>query len=614
MKTRISGGGGEGGTGCPTRPSVGRLSPTQTRSLGAPSFAFFWQRVGISSVLIALLSLIGTASFAAQRPAASGEDQTAHYFESIRKDPNLLVAFLLQMPKGGDLHNHLSGAIYAETLIDWAKDQHACVDPKTFYLTPSLKLSTGDPYCPAPTALAETALSNPTLYRGMVDAFSMRNWELSGQSGHDHFFDTFDKFGAATHGNTGPMLADTAARAASQKEIYQELMFTPTGKPFGDMLNSDAVKAIALPDDASPETLAAMRKALTENGLSAAIQDAIQQTNQAEKIRNTQLQCGTPSANAGCQVTQRYLFQVLRGLPKQIVYAQMLLGFELAKADPRFVGLNMVMPEDYYVPMHDFPLHMRMMHYLHSQYPSVHVALHAGELVEGLVPPEGLRFHVRDSVEMAGAERIGHGVDTLNETNALELLNEMAAKNVMVEICLTSNDVILGVRGKNHPLHDFMNAGVPVALATDDEGVSRSDMTHEYLRGVEDQDLTYTELKRMARTSLEHSFVAGSSLWSDGKTFAPIKECTSVQSGAAPSSACQKFLDSSEKARLQLKLEQQFREFEGAKAAGYSRKLSGSRALTFICRRSPSWSNNTMALSPNSDNTWRQAPHGEQLL
>ena len=159
--------------------------------------------------------------------------------------------------------------------------------PKTFYLTPSLKLSTGEPYCPAPSALAETALTNPVLYRGMVDAFSMRNWELSGQSGHDHFFDTFDKFGAATHGNTGPMLADTAARAASQKEIYQELMFTPTGKPFGDMLNSDAVKAISLTDDATPETLAAMRKALSENGLSAAIQDAIQQTNQAEKIRDT---------------------------------------------------------------------------------------------------------------------------------------------------------------------------------------------------------------------------------------------------------------------------------------------------------------------------------------
>ena len=586
LKTSISGGGGEGGTYhsnltlCHPERGHAERSVSESKDLhfvrvgaGYPTRPSFG-RVGLFFALAILFTL---PSFAAQRPAASGEAQTARYFESIRKNPNLLLAFLLQMPKGGDLHNHLSGAIYAETLIDWAKDQNACVDPKTFYLTPSLKLSTGDPYCPAPTALAETALANPVLYRGMVDAFSMRNWELSGQSGHDHFFDTFDKFGAATHGNTGPMLADTAARAASQREIYQELMFTPTGKPFGDMLNSDAVKAIHLTDDASPETLAAMRKALSENGLTAAIQDAIQQANQAEKIRDTQLQCGTPAARAGCQVTQRYLFQVLRGLPKQIVFAQMLLGFELAKADPRFVGLNMVMPEDYYVPMHDFPLHMRMMHYLHSQYPSVHVTLHAGELVEGLVPPEGLRFHVRDSVEMAGAERIGHGVDALNETNALELLNEMAEKNVMVEICLTSNDVILGVRGKNHPLHDFMNAGVPVALATDDEGVSRSDMTHEYLRGVEDQDLTYADLKRMARTSLEHSFVAGGSLWSDGKSFLPVKECAAVQSGAAPSAACQKLLDSSEKARLQLKLEQQFRDFEAQKRPATT---GSSRAAT----------------------------------
>lgn len=518
--------------------------------------------VAIAAFVIAATCLV-PAEFAAKKPAEPSETQTQRYFESIRNNPNRLVAFLLEMPKGGDLHNHLSGAIYAETLIQWARDERECVDAETFYLTPSLKLSTGDPYCPAPTVLAETALAKPVLYRNIVDAFSMRNWELSGQSGHDHFFDSFDKFGAATHGNTGKMLAETATRAASQREVYQELMFTPTGKPFGDMMNTEAVKAVKLTDDATPETLAAMRKALTENGLSNALQDAIQQANEADKIRNTEMHCGTADATSGCQVTQRYLFQVLRGLPKEIVFAQMLLGFELAMADQRFVGLNMVMPEDYYVPIHDFPLHMRMMNYLHGQYPKVHVTLHAGELVAGLVPPEDLRFHVRDSVEMAGAERIGHAVDALNETNALELLSEMAKKNVMVEICLTSNDVILGVRGKNHPLHDFMQAGVPVALATDDEGVARSDMTHEYLKGVEEQGLSYSELKRMGRTSLEHAFIAGDSLWSDGKTFAPMKECAGVQLGTTqPAAACQKFLDSSEKAGLQWKLEQQFREFE----------------------------------------------------
>jgi hypothetical protein len=154
-------------------------------------------------------------------------------------------------------------------------------------------------------------------------------------------------------------------------------------------------------------------------------------------------------------------------------------------------------------------------------------------------------------------------VDTLNETNSIELLNELAKRNVMVEICLTSNDVILGVRGKDHPLHDFMRAGVPVALATDDEGVSRSDMTHEYLKGVEEQNLSYSELKRMARTSLEHAFIKGDSLWSDGKTFVPAMACTGQQDATTPTSTCQSYLDGSDKARLQWQLEQQFREFEG---------------------------------------------------
>ena len=533
-------------------------------------------RVGLLLTIAALLFSLAP-SFAAERPAASGEAQTTRYLENIRKDPNLLVAFLLEMPKGGDLHVHLSGAIYAETLIQWAKEQHACVDPKTFSLSPALRQSTGEPVCPTPTVLAETALSNPVLYRGMIDAYSMRNAEFSGQSGHDHFFDTFEKFGAATSAeNTGKMLADTANRAASQREVYQELMFTPTGKPFADMLRAEAVaqaaKALKLPDDPTPadfaalqQAFAALQKAMEENGLPSAIQDASQQVNEAEKNRNELLKCGTPPAYPGCQVTQRYLFQVGRGRQREIVFAQILMGFEMAKADPRFVSLNLVMPEDYYIPMHDFPLHMQMLKYLHAQYPNVPLTLHAGELVAGLVPPEGLRFHIRDSVEIAGANRIGHGVDVLNENSPLQLLDEMAQKKVMVEICLSSNATILGVIGKAHPLHDYMRAGVPVALATDDEGVARSDMTHEYMRGVEEQNLTYLELKRMARTSLEYAFIQGASLWSDGKTFMPVKECVTALSGATVSAACQTFLDANEKAKLQLKLEQQFREFESRK-------------------------------------------------
>ena len=493
------------------------------------------------SIVLALLTSVAVAATTPQ------EARAARYLESVRKNPGLLLAFVREMPKGADVHVHLSGAIYAESIINWAVEMDDCVDPisRQLIAPPCKGMSNAVP--------AANALSDPVLYRNMIDAFSMRDWKLSGQSGHDHFFDTFDKFGAGTQGKTGGMLAETATRAASQGEVYQELMLTPTGAAFKDM-----VQKTPWSDD-----LVQMQKQLMENGMDQAIAEARQQLDQAEAERNDLLHCGKPDADPGCQIPQRYLFQVGRGRPKDIVFAQMLLGFHLAGVDPRFVGLNLVMPEDYYVPMHDFLAHMRMLQYLHGLYPKVHIALHAGELAYGMVPPEGLRFHIRDSVEIAHAERIGHGVDVMSETQPQQLMREMAQRNVMLEACLTSNDVILGVSGKQHPLHLYMRAGVPVALATDDEGVARSDMTHEYLKGIDEQDLTYADLKNMARTSLEHAFLPGASLWRNPKTFVPVPECAGDRAGAKLASArCQKFLDGSEKARLQWKLESNYREFE----------------------------------------------------
>ncbi len=123
--------------------------------------------------------------------------------------------------------------------------------------------------------------------------------------------------------------------------------------------------------------------------------------------------------------------------------------------------------------------------------------------------------------------------------------------------------MILGVNGDDHPLPVYRKYGVPVALATDDEGVSRSDMTHEYLRAAETYNLSYTDLKGMARQSLEHSFLPGASLWADTHQFRAVAACEAdVNRNLKPSLACQKSLDSSERARTQLKLEQEFAAFE----------------------------------------------------
>jgi hypothetical protein len=495
----------------------------------------------------ATLTVCFTWSLAAL--AQTAEQRTARHLDQVRKNPSLLLAFLQEMPKGGDLHNHLAGAIYAENWIDYAVQDNLCVDRTSSSLLPPPCDQSCAKYSSKPAV--RCAYGDQVLYNQLIDAWSMRNWTPGEGSGHDHFFASFDKFILASVNSVGDQLAEVTNRAADNHVQYLELMHTADGTQaaeLGARLGWD-------------NDFAHMRERLLSGGLKDVVSATRAQLDRNETRQRTLLHCGTPQADPGCQVTVRFLYQVLRGLPKAMVFSQILLGFELAQADPRFVGLNLVMPEDWYVPMHDFDLHMKMLDALHAMYPKVHITLHAGELAMGLVPPDGLRFHIRESVERGHAERIGHGASVMNESDALGLLKEMAARNVLVEICLTSNAGILGIEGADHPLQTYLKYGVPVALATDDEGVSRSDMTHEYLRTVQSYGFSYQELKRFARQSLEHSFLAGESLrMGDSKI-------TSACAGALyaiekPSASCQKFLDANDKARVQWQLETAFAEFE----------------------------------------------------
>jgi adenosine deaminase len=183
-----------------------------------------------------------------------------------------------------------------------------------------------------------------------------------------------------------------------------------------------------------------------------------------------------------------------------------------------------------------------------------------------MVPPDGLKFHIREAVELGHAERIGHGVDVMYEDRPHELLQELAAKHIMVEINLTSNAGILGIKGKDHPLRAYMAAHVPWALSTDDEGVSRIDLTHEYVRAADEQGLTYLDLKRSARTSLEHAFLHGESLWATPDDFVHRKSvCDApITATSKSSSACTVFLSANEKAAEQFELERRFAAFESS--------------------------------------------------
>lgn len=507
--------------------------------------------------LLACFVLAASTAAFSQAPAAEARADRA-FQAAERSGPLALHAFLAQFPKGADLHVHLSGAVYAESFIRAAGEDGLCVDPAA--------LSFAKPPCALPLVPAAQVPANQDLYDRLINSFSLRSFvPTPGFSGHDQFFATFDRFGGLNKSHTGEWVDEAATRAAAQNQQYLELMDTP---PSGHAVQLG--RQLGWGSSSGRPDFAAIRQTLLDHGLRDEVAADLEHVRSAEVLRRQLEHCDTPQATPACQVEVRYIYQVLRGFPPEHVFAQTLLGFETVQqsiasaSHAGFVGINFVQPEDGFISMRDYTLQMKMLDYLHSVYPKVHIALHAGELAPGLVPPEGLRFHVRQAVDLGHAERIGHGVDVMYEDGAPALLAELARKHVMVEINLSSNEGILGIKGADHPFANYRAAHVPVALSTDDEGVSRIDITHEYVRAALDYHLSYRDLKQLARTGMEHNFLPGESLWAALDVFtAAAAPCKGQSLGSEkPATPCKQFLGASEKAAAQWELERRFRAFE----------------------------------------------------
>ena len=509
----------------------------------------------MKSVLWTALFLAGLTApspTSATTPAVSNpEARTAAYMAKVADDPNALLTFLLAMPKGGDLHHHLTGAVYAESYIDYAVADGDCFDKEFTIVAPPCDLAKG--VSPASRAVTDYAFRNLT-----IDALSDRNFSPTpgDTSRLVHFFKTFFKFDLVTNGHWPQEFAEVVHRAAAQHVIYIETQLTP-----------DKFKAIPLGEKVGwNDDFATMRARLDAAGMPKLVAEGRANLDQAERGMRKILGCDGPSPDVGCGLTLRYQNQVLRALSKQAVFAQMLAGFEIANVDKRVLGLNIVEAQDDYTPMHDFELQMRMFDYLHHVYPSVHIDMHAGELFLGLVPPEEMETpsHIRDSIDIGHAERIGHGLDVLYERDAQGLLAQMARDHILVEDPIYIHELIgPGVVGGD-VLPVYLAAGVPVSLATDDEGGARSNLTQTFVRAVEGYHVTYPVLKRMVRDSLQHGFIEGEDLWTGPERFGQMTAaCATTRLVAEPAAGtCAALLAASPKARLEWQEEVAFASFE----------------------------------------------------
>ncbi|MFI1804798.1 adenosine deaminase [Streptomyces californicus] len=492
----------------------------------------------------------------AQAPArftTPAERRTDERLDGLRNDPARLKAFFADLPKGGDLHNHLSGAVTTEYLIQLAGENGLCIDATDTAVRPP---------CGPGTRPAADARKDTAFRQRVVRAWSMHDFP-AGQSGHDHFFDTFGKFGEATR-DRGKMLANVADTVVEQNQFYLETLVTPA---------SDAAKKLADAVGYDADLTALHRKLTAGGKLDKVVAEAVREADAADAQFRETARCDSDRPAPGCRLPVRWISQVSRGSSNERVFTQMAVGMRLAERDPRFVAVNLVQPEDGESALRNYRLQMRMLQYLRTQYPDARLTLHAGELTPGLVKPEDLTFHIREAVLVAGAERIGHGVDLVHEDDWQRLARTMARRGVAVEVPFSSNKQILGVAGDDHPFEAYRRHGVPVVLATDDPGVSRIDISHEYQYARATYGLSYPELKDLARASLTYAFLDGGSLWAGGADRSghhPVRACAGSRPGVAkPAPACARYLADNAKAAAEWRQEAAF--------AGFERRYGGGR-------------------------------------
>ena len=467
--------------------------------------------------------------------------QVNDYFTKIQTDPNALYAFFKNMPKGGELHYHLAGGPYPETMLSIASNGKYCIDLSSFSVNKTPLHCDG--------IHIKDLVNKPELYAAIIRDWSLKDFIPGNETAHDHFFNGFMKYMPIIFDYRPQLIADVIRRAAQQQEQYLEVMdITDNGNSlrFGELIKNtehfDQKKKILLEN-----------KEFTNN-----IEQTVFESDRMLNEAYRELGCRTKPDTEGCNIKIKILYYVLREQPIDNVFAQALNAFEaVSHSKGNLAGVNLVQPEDGIISLRDYHKQMQIFNYLHSQYPNVNIALHAGELAPEAVPPEDLRFHIHDALITGQAQRIGHGVDIGYEHNAEETLKYMAEHHLPVEINLISNQKLLNVSGRNHPLNYYLTHHVPVVLSTDDEGVLRTDLTRQYVEAVLGHGLDYQTLKQINRNTLTYAFLPGKSIWINADTSKPVTECQDLNS-----QSCHNFIDHNEKAKLQWNLEQKLMAFE----------------------------------------------------
>ncbi|UWY26676.1 adenosine deaminase [Flavobacterium sp. TR2] len=437
--------------------------------------------------------------------AQIGFSQSAEsYLEKIRNNEALLTAFFQQMPKGGDLHHHFSGSIYAEPLLERAISEDFYLNLETMAVSKT-KPADGN-------WQTFSSLKN----QGKLDYYQqlvMQTWSVKDYNGSvpsdDQFFDSFMKFEPTIQGHFAEGMLELKKRAIAENVTYIETQLStiPCDMNVADLTDFNT----KLRQSASQKDEKAVLKLLDELYKSLQKKDAKKYADDFNNNFIAKLHKDLKIDDD--KFTMRYQNFVLRFMEPIDLFKNLVIAFISSSESKLTAGVNIVSPEHGENSMKDYWLHMVMFKYCHSKFPDVKYTLHAGELTLGLVQPEELTWHINDAIYVAGANRIGHGVDIAYEANSYDLLKYMAKNNIPIEINLASNEFILKVKENRHPFTLYKEFNVPIVISTDDAGILRSSMTEQYvLLAKRYPDVNYETIKKYVYNSINYSFIQDASV------------------------------------------------------------------------------------------------------
>jgi len=393
------------------------------------------------------------------------------WFDRIKnaEDKTSLYRFLYYMPKGGDLHNHLSGAGFSEWWFDLAISEQArgykyytrvskdlCAertnkDPAILYQNISrinfIQLS-------ACLKKQYKALSDLSDHEKSQWLNSIRLDKPN--EGMDEFFERhWQRLNAI---NKNPWLKAELLYQNMQSFGLEGLSYIEFQLSVDNFVKPDGSKFV------DSEVAEIYRKRIQQK-------DAI---------------------DTG--VTVRFQSTLLRFLPDAEQTLAHNYKFVQENSD-LWVAVNMVGREDN--PLGQPIRFAKTMTKMQKRYPEVRASIHAGESALA-------DTNIADTLAM-GADRIGHGVNLIFDK---ETMKSMQGGKHLVEVNLISNLLLGYVKDyDSHPFPHYLRSGIPVTLSTDDRGMWDSTMTDEYFVAVTEFDLSWPEVKTLLTNSLQYSFL-----------------------------------------------------------------------------------------------------------